>query len=97
MPRFTISLLAQQAISEVGEYIARENPVRVLSFVRELRARIGELAERPLAFHERRDLKPGLRAARHGRYLIFFRFDGQIVEVLRVLHGARDLAGIFRD
>jgi toxin ParE1/3/4 len=75
MPRYTVSPAAQREISDVGDYIARDNPVRAISFIRELRAQIGKLSELPLAYEERIELQPGLRAARHGRYLIFFRFD----------------------
>jgi toxin ParE1/3/4 len=97
MPGYFLSQEAQQDISDIGDYIARDNPIRAMSFVRELRARIGQAAERPLAYEERVELKAGLRAARHRRYLILFRFDGDSVEVLRVLHSARDLAGIFQE
>jgi toxin ParE1/3/4 len=36
-----------------------------------------------------------LRAAKHGRYLIFFQVQAAEVHVVRVLHGARDLTRIF--
>ncbi len=53
-----------------------------------------ETAERPGSFPARDDLHPGLRAARHGRYLIFFLETADAVQIVRVLHGARDLPRI---
>jgi toxin ParE1/3/4 len=36
-------------------------------------------------------MSPGLRAARHGRYLSFFGKTSVEVRIVRMLHGARDL------
>ena len=51
--------------------------------------------ERPGSFPARDELHEGLRSARHGRYLIFFIEAGDEVQVVRVLHGARDLRAWF--
>ena len=51
-----------------------------------------EVAERPGSFPARDELHKGLRSARH---LIFFVEAGDEVRVVRVLHSARDLPGIF--
>jgi plasmid stabilization system protein ParE len=34
--------------------------------------------------------KKGLRRCVHGNYQIFYRVDGELIFVIRVLHGARD-------
>jgi len=55
-----------------------------------------EIGERPGSFQKRDDLHPGLRHARHGRYLIFFiERDGE-VQIVRVLQGGRDLSKLLR-
>lgn len=90
MARYRLSAKAQQDILEIKEFIARDNPVRALSFARELRSKIARVADEPLLYRERAELRQGLRAARHGNYMIFFRMDGSLVEVLRVRHGATD-------
>ncbi|NIE87918.1 MULTISPECIES: type II toxin-antitoxin system RelE/ParE family toxin [unclassified Burkholderia] len=43
---------------------------------------------------ERRQLAPDLRVLFYGAYSIYYRSDDQAVIVVRVLHGARDLATI---
>ncbi len=53
------------------------------------------IAERPDCFPARDELHMGLRAARHGSYLIFFLEAAEEVRIVRVLHGARDLLRMF--
>ena len=38
----------------------------------------------------RNDLFPGCRLASHGKHVILFRFEGKILEIVRVLHGSMD-------
>ena len=95
MPRLVILPAAQADLIEVGDVIAADNPARALSFIAEVEARMREAAERPASFPRRDDLHRGLRAARHGRYLIFFVEEGDEVRVVRVIHGARDLGAVF--
>lgn len=46
---------------------------------------------------KRDELVPNLRSFPVGNYLIFYRPINQGIEVLRVLHGARDIPSIFED
>lgn len=89
--------VARAELEAIGDYIARDNPRRAVSFVRELRDKCLSLADMPLAF----PLVPryedhGVRHRVHGRYQIFYRVVGQSerVDVIHVLHGARDYASI---
>jgi toxin ParE1/3/4 len=84
--------LTQEARAElrsIGDYIARDNPTRARSFVRELLASCASLADMPLAFpliprYEGR----GVRRRVHGNYLLLYRVEAGQVVVLHVLHGA---------
>ncbi len=80
---------------EIGDFIAQDNPGRALSFLAEIEARMRQAAETPESFPARDDVREGLRSARHGRYLIFFLDTGVEVQVVRVLHSARDLPRAF--
>lgn len=82
-------------LKAIGRYIAKDNPGRAASFLAELRVKAAQAALRPRSFPQRDDVSPGLRAARHGRYLILFRDLADEVRVVRVLHGARDLKAAF--
>jgi toxin ParE1/3/4 len=86
---------AERDIEAVADYIARDNPERALSFVRELRGKCRDLAD----FPDRFPLVPryealGVRHRIHGDYLIFYRASAEEVTVIHVLHGAMDYAAI---
>jgi len=89
---------AEVELEEIGDYIARDNPLRAISFVRELRDKCLGLGEMALAFplvprYENR----GVRHRVHGNYQIFYRVVGQPakrIDVIHVLHGARNYAEI---
>ena len=89
--RVVFSDAAKADLTEIGDYIARDNPRRALAFVRGLRAAALQLSVMPNAF----PLVPGsrhhgIRRRVIGRYLIFYRVDADRIAILRVLHGARD-------
>ena len=96
MPRLAILPAARAALIEIGDFIAQDNPERAISFLAEIKSRMVQVAQRPESFPIRDDVADGLRSARHGRYLIFFVDAGEEVRIVRVLHSARDLPGLFR-
>ncbi|MDH7792269.1 type II toxin-antitoxin system RelE/ParE family toxin [Ochrobactrum sp. AN78] len=66
-----------------------------LSFIAEFEALIfSAIAVRPDSFPARPDLGEGLRVARHHRYLVFFTHNAERIEVLRILHAARELQSL---
>lgn len=91
MPRLVILPTAQVDLIEIGDFVAQDNPGRALSFLAEIEAKMHQAAERAESFPARDDVRKGLRSAQHGRYLIFFFDAGAEIQVVRVLHGARDL------
>lgn len=95
MKRLGFAPAARADVLEIGQYIASEDPARAESFIAELELKARQAAERPRSFPARDDISPGLRAAGHGRYLIFFRELDDEVRIVRVLHGARDLPRLF--
>ena len=94
MAHLVILPAARADLVEIGDFIAQDDPRRAASFVAEIEAKMRAAAERPGSFPSRDELHEGLRAARHGRYLIFFVEAGDEVRVVRVLHGARDLPSL---
>jgi toxin ParE1/3/4 len=95
MRRLVFTPAARTDLLEIGAYIADDNPVRAESFVAELVAKACQIAERPRSFPERADISTGLRAAVHGRYLPLFRELDDEVRIVRVVHGARNVQGLF--
>lgn len=94
MLRLIVLPAARDDLVEIGDFIAQDNPARAVSFLAEIEARMRDAAARPQSFPVRDDLHPGLRSARHGRYLIFFLIADGDARIVRVLHAARNLPGI---
>lgn len=90
-----LSAEAEHDLENIGDYIARDNPVRAVTFLQELRARCLALAQMPERFPmvPRYDAS-GLRRCGHGNYLILDRVQPRKVVVVHILHGAQDYASI---
>lgn len=88
---FRVSSPAERDLADIGDYIALDNRARAASFIDEIEARFAEIAAQPALYRLRDEIMPNIRAAAHGRYLIYFRLEanGDVV-FLRVLHSARD-------
>jgi toxin ParE1/3/4 len=91
--RIRFSRRAEADIEEIGDYIARDNPRRAVTFIAELRVHCRSLTDFPDAAPLRPALGDGVRMALHGRYLILYVVRGDLLEIRRVVHGARDLPG----
>lgn len=89
------SLTAQAALDlrDIWDYIATDNLSAADRVIVELEKALQGLADRPGKGHVRQDLTPrqvrfwGVRS-----YLIVYRPDVEPLQILRVIHGARDLA-----
>ncbi len=93
--KLTVTDRAKQDLKSVGTFIARDNPVRAQSFVREIRSYIFSLAEFPHKGVAREDVRPGLKMIAFGPYLIFYTVTAGDVRVERVVHSARDRSAVF--
>ncbi len=97
MPRLELSIFAKEDLDEIWLYIAVENLVAADRLVDELYERFGMLAGNPFAGNPRPEILGSLRHFPFKGYNIFyFPLDGGI-EVLRVLHRARDAIQILGD
>lgn len=90
-----ITAEAEADLEAISDYIARDNPTRALSFVRELYQLCLDIADMPRAW----PLVPryenhGIRRRVHGRYLIFYRIADDRITVLHILNGAMDVERI---
>jgi toxin ParE1/3/4 len=93
---YLITEPAEADIDEVLFYIAEENLKAALSVYDGLLHCFEMLAQTPKAGPERKEFRRDARSFPEGNYLIFYRIiNSNDVEILRVLHGARDLDEIF--
>jgi toxin ParE1/3/4 len=92
MPSITLSNQARQDLIAIWDYIADDNPSAADRLLDTLEERMQRLADHPFLGPPRPDISHDLRYLVSGNYLILYRVLGDVVEIVRVLHGARDLA-----
>jgi toxin ParE1/3/4 len=86
---------AAEDLLEIWQYIADENEAAADKLLNEIDAASKMLARNPKAGRERPDLAHKLRSFPVGRYVLFYRSIDDGVEIVRVLHGSRDIDSIF--
>lgn len=87
--------LADEDLLEAWGYIAQNNIDAADRLLEKIDKKCQLLADTPKAGVRRDDLAPGLLCFIEGKYLIFYRIVDETVEILRILHGARNLKAIF--
>jgi toxin ParE1/3/4 len=95
MPVIIMRPRARSDLAEIWDYIADDSEVRADTFIDSIDQKFQALAERPNIGHMRDNLAEGLRSFPVGRYVIFYRVLPEGIEIVRVLHGGRDLDSIF--
>jgi len=92
---------AHEDIRELALYIARDNPDAALRFIDAVEATCTRLAEMPKIGAVRTFAHPALAGIRmlptrsFENYLIFYLPAADGIDVVRVIHGARDLPTLF--
>jgi len=90
--RYRLAELACIDLAEIRRYVAEDNPVAADRLLATFFKTFGIVATHPELGTARPQYKGGdLRSFSVGNYVIFYRSTGSIVEVARVLHGARDI------
>jgi toxin ParE1/3/4 len=100
MRRLVYLASACQDFLEILEYIAREsgNVAIGRGFTEILRAQCQKLARLPGTLGRARpELRPDIRSFAFRGYVIFFRYQPDVFEVVNILEGHRDIIAYFRD
>ena len=92
---YLIAPLAQADLEEIWRYVARDNPRAADRLLAKFRDKFLLLAGQPEIGERREDLRPNLRAFTAGKYVIYFRPGKDAIEVVRVLHSARNVRALF--
>lgn len=92
MPTVTRRREARTDLAEIWDHIAQDDPKRATAFLREIEALFETLASQPTMGRERSELAEGLRSFPIGRYVVYYLPWPDGVDVVRVLHSARDVA-----
>lgn len=92
--KFVISPHAANDIDNIANYIALDNPDRAVSFALEIRQRFRVIAERPFSFPEKAEWGRNKRSSLIGKYHILFEVKDDVVQIQRIMHGARDIGNL---
>lgn len=88
---------ARLDLVDAALYIAEGNPSAADRFLDAIADTMRHLADHPLVGRARPELTPDLRSFPHKPYVIFYRPIPRGVQIVRVLHGARDIPPLFED
>ena len=95
MSQYRVSDAARADLEEIWIFIARDNPDAADRYVRAVVSTFPKLASMPYLGRQRKELLPAVRSFPVGNYVIFYRPIDDGVEIVRILHGARDLPPLF--
>ncbi len=86
---------AEADILEIWDYIAENSLVEADRWVDRLDEKLALWATQPMMGRERDELATGVRSLPFGRYVVFFEPLSDGIDVIRVLHGSRDIDATF--
>jgi toxin ParE1/3/4 len=95
LPQVTRRPLAETDILEIWDYSADDNPAAADRWVDQLDEQFQMRATQPMMGRARDELAPGVRSFPFGRYVVFYVPLDHGIDVVRVLHGARDIDAVF--
>jgi toxin ParE1/3/4 len=95
VPQLRISPRASSDLIEIWSYIADDSVANSDAFIDKIYEAMQLLAGKPGSGRRREELAPGMQSFPFGRYIIFYRVIAGTIDIVRVLHGARDIQNIF--
>jgi toxin ParE1/3/4 len=95
MRTLRVTFAANEDLQYIQDRIARDNPSAAVRLIERFEARMELICSAPDAGEPRDDVSPGIRQAIIGSYVIYYRAEQDVVSILRVVHGARDMPGAF--
>jgi len=83
---------ANSDLHEIARYFrTTAGDVAAEAVINEILETAETLAVRPTRLRLRNELSSGLRGLSAGNYMIFYHIDGDVVRIVRILHGSRDI------
>jgi toxin ParE1/3/4 len=95
MSQFRVSAEAEADLSDIWSYIAEDSPTAAQGVISQIVGEFATLAAFPQMGRRRDELAPALRSFPVKTYVIYYRPIEDGVEIIRVLHGARDIPPLF--
>lgn len=90
------TVAARRDYAAIWDHVAEHNPAAADRLLRAFDRELALLSKFPGAGPARPEIRAGVRSFPVGEYLLFYRPVEGGIELLRVLHGKRDLRRAFR-
>ena len=97
MPIIKRTARVEEDLIEIWLYIAHDDVRAADRLLDEIEEKFFLLADHPSLGPSRPDIAPGLRYLPVRRYLILYREITDGIEIVRVVHGARDVRSLMTD
>lgn len=97
MKRVNTTPAADRDAEEIFAYIARDDPLAAQEHIQSLFRAAKRLADFPESGRGRPEIGPGARTILVGRYLLLYRVGADSIDILRIVHGARELSELLDD
>lgn len=86
---------AERDLIDIWTYIATDNPDAADRLLDAIADRIEQLRKHPRMGRLRPDIAADARFLPIGNYVVLYRLTDEVVEIVRVVHGARDVTSLF--
>jgi toxin ParE1/3/4 len=86
---------AEIDLIEIWVYIAEDNRAAAGRTIRAIKSKCDRLMNFPLAGTKRPEILPGIRSLSVGNYVVFYQPGEDVVYIVRVVHGSRDVGNLF--
>jgi toxin ParE1/3/4 len=94
MPKIRIAETAGDDLEDIWEYVAQNDPEAARKLIKEITGKFKLLRDHPQIGREENRLLSSLRRFPASSYIIFYKPFDNGVEILRILHAARDIEKI---
>ena len=88
---YRLSPRAKLELEAIGDHIAKDSPTNAERLIERLTERFVALGRNPRIGRARPELRSDLRSFPYGAYIILYRIVDEGVEIVRVVHAARNL------
>jgi toxin ParE1/3/4 len=95
MKQLRVTNEAKADLIDIWLYISQNNETAADTLINKITAKFDELLINPGIGRERIDIAPLVRSFPVSNYLIFYRLLNEGIEILRVIHGARNIPNLF--
>ena len=91
MARPPLSPAARDDLEQILTYLDERSQSAADRFAKAIDNVIARIGKLPRIGRDRSELRPGLRSVVIGDFVLFYRVQKKRVEIVRILHGARDI------